>query len=67
MSNLQEIHNKYEDDFLAKYLLEAIQRIDDLNQRLQEKDLAITNLKEELGHLHSRFDRALTDDFKEGE
>ena len=30
-------------------------------EEVKEQDLTITNLKEELGHLHSRFDRELDD------
>ena len=35
-------------------------------EEVKELDLTIANLKEELGHLHSRFDRVLDDTFKEG-
>ena len=54
MSNLQEIH---QDDFLAHYLHEAIQKINSLNQSLQEKDLTIANLEGELERLHSYLDK----------
>ena len=64
MSNLQEIHDEYQDDFLAQYLHEAIQKINSLNQSLQEKDLTIANLEGELERLHSYLDKL--DALKEG-
>ena len=50
MSNLQEIHDQYIDDFLAHYLHEAIQKIEQLeaeNKRLEQENQELYAFKEE--------------------